>query len=140
VSAVLERGDDSEIAATTAQCPEQVAVVGLTRNDELAVGGDDVGREEAVAGHPVGAAEPSLTASERETTDARGGDDPARRGKTEYLRLTIKVAPGGAATGARRARRNVHADAAHVGKVDDHSAVAGAEAGDVVATATNGER
>jgi hypothetical protein len=46
----LELRDDPEVAAAAAQPPEQLAVVVLVRVDDAAVCGDDVCRDEVVAG------------------------------------------------------------------------------------------
>src|SRR6185503_1246998 len=58
MEAELERGDDPEVAAAPAQTPEQVRVLFLAGSQELAVGGDDVGGKQVVAGQAVLTQEP----------------------------------------------------------------------------------
>src|SRR5436190_16359885 len=45
VEAILERGDDAEVATAAAQSPKEILVLVLTRGEESPVRGDDVGRE-----------------------------------------------------------------------------------------------
>src|SRR2546423_15147603 len=52
----------------------------------------------------------------------------------------IDVAPGTAALNADRALGRIDADALHARQIDDQTAVAGAQAGAVVAAAADGER
>ena len=49
VQPVLERGHHPEVAAAAAQCPEQLGVAVGVAGQELAVGGDHVGRDQVVA-------------------------------------------------------------------------------------------
>src|SRR4051794_31695147 len=56
VQPVGEPGDDAEVAAPAAQCPEQVGVPVLVGGEHAAVGGDHLGGEQVVAGQPVAAA------------------------------------------------------------------------------------
>src|SRR5207244_13339028 len=64
MQAILERGDDSDVAATTSQGPEQLAVVGLAGGEHFSVGGDDIGGYEVVTGQPVLAGEVTDAATE----------------------------------------------------------------------------
>ena len=106
---------------------------------ELAVGGDDVDREQVVDRQAVLAAQMTDAAVERQTGDARGRDDPARHGEPEELRLPVAVAPGRAALRPHRLRRRVDVDAAHLRQVDDEAAVVHRVAGDVVTAALDRE-
>ena len=67
----LERRRDAEVAAAAAQAPEQLGVLVLAGVHELAVGGDDVGADQVVAGQADLAHEPADAAAEREPGDAR---------------------------------------------------------------------
>ena len=53
VQPILEAGDDAEIAATAAHGPEQVGVVGLVGDEDVAGGGDDLDGEQRVDGEAV---------------------------------------------------------------------------------------
>ena len=105
----LERGHDAEVAAAAAQAPEQLGVLVLAGVHELAVGGDDVGGEQVVAGQAELAHQPADAAAEREPGDPGGGHEPAGDGEPEGLRLVVEVRPRAAALGdggaARRGRR-----------------------------------
>jgi hypothetical protein len=79
IEAELELGDDAEVATAAAHPPEQVGVLGRTRLHELAVGGDQVHREEPVYRQPVLSLEPADAAAEREARHPGVRDDSARR-------------------------------------------------------------
>ena len=83
----LELGDDAEVAATPAQCPEQVGVLPGGRAQHLAVRGDDLGGEQVVADQPVLAGEPAEAAAEGETADAGVADRAARH--RQHIRLRV---------------------------------------------------
>ena len=89
----LERGDDAEVAAGAAHGPEEVLVLGRARPAQLAVGGDDVDREQVVDREAVLAAQVADAAVQRQAGDARRRDDAARDGEPEQLRLAVAVAP-----------------------------------------------
>ena len=97
----LERRHDPEVAAASAQTPEEVGVLVLARMQEPAVGGDDVGADEVVAGKAVLPHQPADAAAEREARDAGGRDEPAGGGEAELLRLVVDVAPDGAGADER---------------------------------------
>jgi hypothetical protein len=69
----LHRGDDAEVAAAAAQRPEQRGVVLGVDAAELAVGGDDLDRQDAVGGQAVLAREPADAATEAVADDADVG-------------------------------------------------------------------
>ena len=98
----LERGDDAEVAAATAQPPEQLGVAVGARAHEPAVGGDDVGAHEVVAGQALLAHEPADAAAEGEARDAGRRDEPAGGGEPEGLRLGVEVLPQQAGLGDAR--------------------------------------
>src|SRR6476661_4526193 len=98
---VLEGCDDPEVAAAAAQAPEQVGVLALARGQEAAVGGDDVRRDQVVAGKAVLALEPADAAAERQTRDAGARDGAAGGREAERLRLAVELAP-------RQARLRAH--------------------------------
>ena len=99
---------------------------------ELAVGGDDVGADEVVAGEAVLAHQPADAAAEREAADAGRGDEAAGRREAVRLRLVVDVGPDRAAADVGDAGRDVDAHLAHRREVDDHAVVAGREPGDAV--------
>ena len=79
VEAELERGDDAEVAAAAAQRPEQLGVVVGVGADELAVGGDELDRGQAVGLQAVAAGEPAHAAAERVAGDADVGRGAVQR-------------------------------------------------------------
>ena len=102
MQAELELGHDAEVAAASAQAPEEVGVLGLARLDELAVGGHQVDGQQLVDREPVLAHDPADAAAEREPGDPGVGDDPAGRREPERLRLAVELAPEHAGLGPRR--------------------------------------
>ena len=109
----LELRDDAEVAAATAQSPEQVRVVGLARVDEPAVRRDDVGRDEVVAREAELAHRPADAAAEREPGDTGGRDEAARRREPVRLGLVVDVGPHRASADRRPTSGRIDADVAH---------------------------
>src|SRR5581483_1727499 len=72
----LRLRDDTEVAASASEAPEELRVLVLGRGDELAVGGDDVRPDEVVGGEAVFALEPAAAGAGGES------DDPRRRDAT----------------------------------------------------------
>src|SRR5438128_1009038 len=75
VQPVLERGGHPEIAATTAQCPEELGIGVVAAHEKLTVGGHDLDREQVVAAETEPTRQPAEPAAERQTRDASRGDD-----------------------------------------------------------------
>ena len=110
----LERRDNAEVAASAPKSPEEILVLRrMLAVSTLAVGGDDLTRQEIVDGHAVFANQPTDTASQRETADTGLRDDPAGDGETEGVRFTIEIAKRGAALDADGACRGIDMDGAH---------------------------
>ena len=140
VQAVLERGDDAEVAAAAADAPEQIGVVVLAGGDELALRSHDVHGEEVVDRRAVLAHQPADPAAERQARDPGVGDDAADGGEPEELRLAVELAPQHARLGARRPRCRVDSNALHRRQVDHEPAVAERVAADSVATGAHARR
>ena len=93
----LELGHDPEVAAASAQPPEQVGVLGLARADHVAVRGDHLERDDVVArrGRAGGRASPSR----------RRGSARRRRCATRCPRSSPGRAPAPPGRARRAARR-----------------------------------
>ena len=63
---IFERRDNAEVASAAFERPEQIGVGRFADVQEAAVGGHDVRGQETIARHPVGAAQPALSSSERQ--------------------------------------------------------------------------
>src|SRR6202043_458635 len=135
----LELGDDSEVAATAAQAPEQVGMRIGGRAHDVAVRGDDGAGHDVVAGETILAREPAHTAAQRQPADAGMRDIASRRGKAEGLRGAVQRAEYRAALDPGAPRDRIDGNAAHRGEVDHEPAVRDSEAGDVVAAATDAD-
>ena len=70
MEAELERGDDPEVPAGTADAPEQLRLLGLAGPDEPAVGGHELDGAQVVDREPEAPLEPSDPATERQPGDA----------------------------------------------------------------------
>jgi hypothetical protein len=134
VQAVFERGDDPEVPAAAAHTPEQVGVDTLARGQELAVGRDEIDREQVVDGCPVLAHQPADAAAERQAGDSGVGHDPADGRQPEELRLSVELAPQDTGLRARSPRLRVDRDALHRRKVDHQPPIADRMPGDAVTT------
>ena len=103
VEAVLELGDDAEVAAAAAQPPEQLRPLRLAGADDRAVGEDDFAPMRLSQARPCRAHQVAQPATEGQPGDpghrdrAAGGRQPVRLGGG------VEVSPGGAAPGARDA-------------------------------------
>ena len=137
VGVELEVGHDAEVAAASAQRPEQVRVVVGGRHMDRTVGTHDRRRAEAVDGEPVLAPHPTLAASEGEAADAGLGDHAAGHDEAERLRFAVDVSPHRAALHGGSPRDRVDGDGAHPREVDDHAAVAARQTGDGVPAASH---
>src|SRR5947209_20105096 len=75
----IEAGDDAEVpAATAAQRPQQVRIGRLVDLTDLAVGGDDLGGVEVVAGEPERTGREPLASAERHPGDPHRRARPTR--------------------------------------------------------------
>ena len=140
VEPVLERGDDPEVAAAAAQAPEQLGVLVVAGDKELAVGGDHVAGREVVDGESEAAHEVADPATEGQPADAGVGDDAARHGQPEGLGLVVDVAPQTAALSPDRSRQGVDPHPGHGGQVDHQAVVTHGVSGDGVAAASHRHR
>ena len=137
VQAVFERGDDAEVPAAAAHTPEQIGVDTLARGHELAVGRDEIDREQVVDGGAVLAHQPADAPAERQAGDAGVGDDPAHGRQPEKLRLAVELAPEHAGLRPRRPRLRVDSDALHRREVDYQPPIADRVPADAVTTGTH---
>ena len=133
----LEAGDDAEVAAATADRPEQVRVRVLARGDLPPIGGDDLDRDEGVDGQAVLAHQPADPATERQPADADRAGVAERGGKAVSGRGP-RVLPGGQA-GLRPGETPLRVDveALHRSEVEDDPALARPVAGQAVAAAAD---
>jgi hypothetical protein len=138
VKTILERRDQPEVAAATAEPPEEVGVLLSAGAKAVAVGGDHIGRQDVVGGQSVAAHQPAEPSAERETRDAGMSDDPAGRGEPEGLSLAVELAPEKSRLRARRSRRRIDPQALHRREIDHEPAVTHRGAGDVVAAGSHG--
>src|SRR5262249_49373903 len=128
---------DAEVAAATADRPEQVGVVGFRRGDDATVGEHDLGRCEVVDGHAVLAHQPAEATTEGETGDARSRDHAAGGRETVHRGGAVVLLPRHAGLCAHAPRPGVDVDPAHRREVDHEAAVGDREAGDVVPAAAH---
>ena len=101
VKAILERGDNPEVPATTAHAPVQILVFAVVGGEQATVGGHDIHRNHIVAGEAVLADQPAHAAAKRQAGNAGRRDHAHRGGETEGLGFTIELAmvrPGSART------------------------------------------
>ena len=139
VGAELERGDDTEVAAATPDCPEQVTVCVVARGRYVSGREHDLGGEEVVDRHPVAAHQPGQAAAEREPCDAGARDHAAGRGEAKNTGCAVELAHGDAGLSAHRSPCGVHMDALHRREVDHQPAFGHGLAGDVVPAAAHGD-
>ena len=139
MEAVLEGGDDTEVAAPAPQRPEQIVVLLLAGDDDLAVGGDHLGRLQVVARQPVLAGQVPDAAAQREAGDPRRADDAARRRQTIHVGRLVEHLPRATPAGARRPGVLVDGHRLQRAEIDDDAAVVGAETGRAVGATANAQ-
>ena len=139
-AAELELRDDPEVAAAAAHAPEEVGVLVRARLHELALGRDEVDRDELVDREPVLAHDPADPAAERQPGDAGVRDDPGRHREPERLRLPVELAEQDARLHARGALLGIDAHALHRREVDHQRVVGDRKARERVPAAAHGDR
>ena len=136
----LHRRHHAEVAATTAQAPEELGVVVRTGLHHRAVGGHHLGGEQVVAGQAVGPHEVADAAAEREAAEPGGRDQAAGGGQAMRLCGGVEPGPLRPAAGGGSTCRGIHLDGVHRRQVDDDAVVARRESGDAVRAAAHGDR
>ena len=121
---VLEGGDDAKVPAATPHAPEEVGVLRGAGREELAVGRDEIDREQVIGGQAVLACQIAPAAAEGEPGDAGRGDLAPGGGQAEGLRLVVELAPGEARLGTGCAAHGIDAHALHARQVEHQAAVA----------------
>ena len=109
----LEARDDPEVAAASAQTPQQPGPLGLTDGHDVAVGRHDVSADQVVARQSVLALQPADPAAQREAGDAGGRDQAAGRRESVSRGRGIEVGPGRTGLDRGRAPVDVDFDVAH---------------------------
>src|SRR5262249_54732748 len=118
---VLEGGNHAEVAATTPEAPEEVRVLAGADVAELAVGGDEIGGNEVVAGQTVPARQPANTAPQGEAGNAGVGIGTAGGSQAESLGFMVEFTPLDAALSAHGTPAGVNPDALHPAQVNHQS-------------------
>jgi hypothetical protein len=96
------------------------------------LGGEQVVTRESAAAHQMPQA-----AAQGETGDARGRDQPSRRGQSVPLGGLVEDTPGDSTSRPGPASADVDLDGLHRREVDDEAVVAGRVSGDVVGAAAD---
>ena len=139
VQVELEGGDDAEVAASAAQAPEEVGVLRRARGEDLAVGGDHLGRAQVVAGQAVLAHQPADPAAQREAGDAGGRDQAPGGGEAVLLGRGVELPQVSAALGGGGAALASTVMPFIGERSMTMPLVAGREAGNAVAAAAHGD-
>ena len=71
VESIFELRNDTEIRTSAADTPEQLNVFVGTRRDELSVRGNDVDRQDVIAGKSVFTVQPAVPSTERKSCGER---------------------------------------------------------------------
>jgi hypothetical protein len=134
VELVFQGGHHAEIAAATAEAPEEILVRMRAGSDELPIGGDHIGGDEVVDREPASPCQVADATAQREARDACGRDDAAGRCQAESVGGVVEVAPCGTGISAGRLGLRIHTYGAHRRHIDDQAAIGGAESGGAVGT------
>ena len=121
----LEVRHYAEVAAATAQTPEQLRVLFGTGVAELPVGSDHIQRLEVVDGHAELARQAPETSTQREPAHPGVGHRAERRDQPMRHALVIHLSEQRAAVHPRAPRLGIDSHAAERRQIDLHAAVAG---------------
>jgi len=88
----LEGRDDTEIAASATEAPEEIGVVVLIRLHKFTRCQDDVGGTKIVKSEPMLSAKPAEAAAKSQPGNTRGRIDTHGHGQTKLLRLSVEIA------------------------------------------------
>src|SRR3989441_7763047 len=91
----FEGGDDSEVAASAPNPPEEVGVIALRRLKDSPIGGDNFSRDQGVNGQTPLPSQPAHAAAQREAANARGTYDAGRNNPPPRLGSRLEGSPGG---------------------------------------------
>jgi hypothetical protein len=109
----------------------------LVRAQRRAIRGHHLGGEHVVTRESAAAHQMPQAAAQGETGDARGRDQPSRRGQLVPLGGLVEDTPGDAPSSPGPASPDVDLDGLHRREIDDEAVVAGRVAGDVVGAAAD---
>ena len=137
VDSVFESCGNAEVAAATAQTPEQVRFGVGVGVDEFAVGGDQIDRHQVVDGQAVLAHEVTEAAAQGQPADAGVADDTAGGSQTVGLSGAVELAPQHPAGRGGPLRLLVDADCLHERQVDHQPVLAHGQTLNRVAAATD---
>ena len=140
VQLVQKRGDDAEVAATTAYCPEQVGMLGGASRDKAAIGEYHVYAQQVVNRQAKCTQEVADASTQRQSTDAGSRNEATWRRQPEGMRGMVYLAPGAAAFDASGTRGRIDANTFHVRQVDHQAVIADAQARTAVPAASHGQR
>ena len=133
----LELGHDAEVAAATAQPPEQLGVLLRRGAHDLAIRGDQLERDHVVAGQSVLAGEPAHAAAQGQPTHTRVRDVAGRGGHLVRLGRRIERTEQSTSLDPCSPVIRVDAHAAHRGQVDHQTALGNRQPDDAVPAAAN---
>jgi hypothetical protein len=105
--------------------------------EHLAVGRDELDREQVVDGQPVLGHQPAEAAAERKAGDARRGDHASGHDQPVLGGSVVQLTPDHTALRGGGRLFGIDRDPLHLGEVDHQAAVRHSAAGDVVATAAD---
>ena len=130
-----ELGDDPEVAAASAERPEEVVVLGAGGAPHRPVGSHDLDLLEIVDRPSESTGQVAEPSTEREPGHAGRGDEAERRGQTVFLRRPIDIAEVAARADPHTPRLDLDLHLVHRRHVEGDTAVTQRQAGDVVPAA-----
>ena len=140
VQIVSEGGRNAEIAAATAETPEQLGRALGVDTQLPSVSGDQVDGMNVVDRESVAPEQVAEPAVQGEATDSHLTDRAAGRSQPVPLGCKIKFAPGHPGRRSRLSRCRIHRYALHQGEIDHDRAVGYRVASDPVSTPAYGDR
>src|SRR5215208_721694 len=134
-----EGGDYSKVSPASAYRPEEALMLLLAGLHQTAVRQDYVGFEQIVDGEPIPALKVALSAAQRKSSDARGGDDTSRHSQAEGVGGVVHIAQGRPSLDPDRACLRVDAHSSHPREIDHQPVVDQPKARHAVAPPSDGQ-
>src|SRR6266487_5141625 len=135
----LQSRRHTEVAPGAAEAPQQLGIPIRACADHRAIGSNDLGTDEIVAGEAVLSGEMADSAAEGQPGDPGRANDAPGCNEPEALGHRVEIEPPRTAIGAGGPGVAVDVHPAHQRKIDHYAALADAVSGGVVPTSAHGD-
>ena len=140
MAAEREGGDHTEVAAATAQRPEQITVRLFAGGDETAVGQHHIGGDQIVDGEAETARQVADPTAQSQPTNPGRGHKTRRQRQSKRPGGMVHITPDTTAVDPHRTRLRIDGGAAEAAEVDDQGVIPNPEPAAVMCAAADRDR